>query len=146
MPFLDLFSEVSDCYRMIRPQYPEALLARCAQLAPARTQAWDCATGNGQAAVGLVRFFERVQATDASTTQLDHAIAHERIVYSVASAESSGLPDASVDLVTVAQALHWLDRPRFYAEAQRVMKPDGIIAVFGYTWFYLSPELDALID
>ena len=146
MPFLDLFSEVSDCYRLIRPQYPEALFARCAQLAPARTQAWDCATGNGQAAVGLARFFERVHATDASATQIARAIAHERVVYSVAPAESSGLPDASVDLVTVAQALHWLERPRFYAEAQRVMKPDGIIAVFGYTWFYISPELDVLID
>ena len=146
MPFLDLFSEVSDCYRLIRPHYPEALFARCADLAPARVQAWDCATGNGQAAVGLTPFFDRIQATDASATQIAHAIAHERIVYSVAPAESSGLPAASVDLVTVAQALHWLDRPRFYAEARRVMKPDGIIAVFGYTWFYISPELDALID
>jgi SAM-dependent methyltransferase len=146
MPFLDLFSEVADRYRLIRPQYPQSLFARCAQLAPARDQAWDCATGNGQAAVGLAPFFKRVHATDASANQLEHAIAHERVVYSVAPAEASGLPDASIDVVTVAQALHWLDRPRFYAEARRVLRPDGIIAVFGYTWFYISTELDALID
>lgn len=117
MPFLDLFSEVSDRYAAIRPQYPDELFARLAALAPARGRAWDCATGNRQAALGLARWFNRVEASDAS-----------------------------VDVVTVAQALHWLDRPRFYAEAQRVLRPNGIIAVFGYTWFYISPEIDALVN
>ncbi len=146
MPFLDLFSEVSDRYAATRPQYPDTLFARFAELAPSREHAWDCATGNGQAALGLARWFKRVDATDASATQLKHASAHERIRYSVATAEASRLADASVDIVTVAQALHWLDRTRFFAEAKRVLKPNGIIAVFGYTWFYISPAIDALVN
>lgn len=146
MPFLDLFSEVSERYAAIRPQYPDALFARLAALAPSRERAWDCATGNGQAALGLARYFKCVDATDASANQLEHAAAHERIRYTVATAEASTLNDASVDLVTVAQALHWLNRPSFYAEAKRVLKPDGILAVFGYNWFYISPEIDALVD
>ena len=146
MPFLDLFSEVSDRYAAIRPLYPDTLFARFAELAPAREHAWDCATGNGQAALGLARWFKHVDATDASGNQLLHATAHERIRYSIATAEASMLADASVDLVTVAQALHWLDRTGFYAEVKRVLKPDGILAVFGYTWFYISPEIDALVN
>jgi SAM-dependent methyltransferase len=146
MEFLDLFSEVSERYAAIRPHYPDALFARCAQLAPARRSAWDCATGNGQAAHGMARWFEHVHATDASAAQIAHAIPHERIHYALAPADASGLPEASVDLVTVAQALHWLDRPRFFAEAQRVLRPDGIIAVFGYPWFYVSADIDALVD
>lgn len=146
MPFLDLFSEVSARYAAVRPQYPNALFAHLAALAPARERAWDCATGNGQAALGLARWFEHVDATDASASQLEHATAHERIRYTVANAEASTLSAASVDVVTVAQALHWLDRASFYAEAQRVLKPGGIIAVFGYTWFYISAEIDALVN
>jgi SAM-dependent methyltransferase len=146
MPFLDLFSEVSERYAAIRPHYPDALFARLAVLTPAKERAWDCATGNGQAALGLARWFERVDATDASAKQLEHATAHPRIRYTVATAEASLLPDASVDIVTVAQALHWLDRPSFFAEAKRVLKPGGLIAVFGYTWFYISQEIDALVN
>ena len=146
MPFIDLFSEVSERYAAIRPQYPDALFARLAALTPSRERAWDCATGNGQAALGLARYFKRVDATDGSANQLQHAITHERIRYTIATAEASTLTDASVDIVTVAQALHWLDRPSFYAEAKRVLKPNGIIAVFGYTWFYISPEIDALVS
>jgi SAM-dependent methyltransferase len=94
--------------------------------------ALDCGTGNGQAAVGLADHFDRVIATDPSDEQIRRATAHERIEYRVARAESSGLPDASVDLVTAAQALHWLDAPAFFGEAKRVLADGGAIAVWGY--------------
>lgn len=146
MAFLDLFSEAAADYAAGRPTYPDALFARLAALAPSRERAWDCATGSGQAAIGLARYFERVDATDASAAQIEHAPPHDRIHYAVARAEDSGLPDASVDLISVAEAMHWLERTRFYDEVRRVLKPNGILAVYGYTWFYISPAIDVRVD
>ncbi|RKT47711.1 class I SAM-dependent methyltransferase [Thiocapsa rosea] len=132
MQHVDHFTPVADDYAVFRPRYPEALLAWLADLAPARRCAWDCATGSGQAAVELARHFEHVIATDISEAQLAAAIPHPRILYRRGPAEACGLPDRSVDLVTVAQALHWLDLGRFYAEVRRVLRPDGLLAVWSY--------------
>jgi SAM-dependent methyltransferase len=101
-------------------------------LAPAHRLAVDTGTGNGQAAVGLARYFERVIATDPSEAQLAHASPSDRIEYRLAPAESSSVPSGSGDLVTAAQALHWFDAPAFFAEAKRILRPRGIIAVWGY--------------
>lgn len=146
MAFIDLFSETAGRYAAARPTYPDALFARLAALAPGTARAWDCATGNGQAAIGLARWFAHVEATDASAAQIDNAVPHERVTYAVAPAEASGLARASIDLISVAQALHWFDLPAFYSEAQQVLKPGGLLAVYGYAWFYVSPEIDALVD
>lgn len=146
MAFLDLFSESAPQYAAARPTYPDALFARLARLAPGTGRAWDCATGTGQAALGLAKYFGRVDATDASGAQIANAPAHDRIRYGTAPAEASGLPDAAFDLVSVGQALHWLDLPRFFAEVRRVLKPRGVLAVYGYTWFYVSPEIDPVVD
>ncbi|HUQ19906.1 MAG TPA: class I SAM-dependent methyltransferase [Gemmatimonadaceae bacterium] len=111
-----------------------------------RRLALDCATGSGQAARGLAEHFERVIATDASAAQISQATLQNGIEYRVAAAESSCLPDASVDLLTVAQGLHWLDQARFFAEARRVLKSDGAIAVWGYGDPVLdSPELESTL-
>ena len=145
MTFADHFSGVSAAYAAFRPRYPDALFDFLAGAAPAREAAWDCATGNGQAALGLARHFARVIATDASDAQIAHATPHPRITYRVAVADRSGLGDGSVDLVTVAQAAHWLDRPRFYAEAQRVLRPAGVIALWSYWDFTIAPEIDPML-
>jgi SAM-dependent methyltransferase len=131
-PFSDHFSRVSDAYADFRPTYPPALFDWLAGIAPATGLAWDCACGSGQASVDLAARFRQVVATDASAAQLAGAVVHERVIYREAPAEASGLPEGSVDLVTVAQALHWFDRPRFYAEVARVLKPGGILAVWSY--------------
>lgn len=145
--FTDHFSRVSEIYARFRPRYPEALFDWLAAVAPARRLALDCATGNGQAAVGLVQRFDRVVATDASAAQLEVATAHPRIEYRVARAEASGLADASCDLVAAAQALHWFDRPAFFAEARRVLVPGGVVAAWGYLRLRTGDaELDAELD
>lgn len=128
----DYFSRDSASYAAYRPSYPAALFDYLADAAPARRLAWDCATGNGQAAVALAERFERVIATDASAAQIAHAVPHPRVEYRRALAESSGLVDASVDLVTVAQALHWFDLDAFFAEARRVLLPGGVLAAWTY--------------
>jgi SAM-dependent methyltransferase len=144
--FKDHFSSASDRYAAYRPDYPAALFAWLAGLCAEHDLAWDCATGSGQAALGLAPHFSRVVATDASAEQIRHAAPHPLIDYRVAPAEASGLADHSVDLVTVAQAAHWFDLPRFYAEAARVLKPGGAIAVWGYGRMLLPGEMDALFQ
>jgi SAM-dependent methyltransferase len=144
--FADHFSGHAAQYAQFRPHYPASLFQYLAQIAPARERAWDCATGNGQAAVGLAKHFREVIATDASSQQLQNATTLENISYRLAPAETSGLDRASIDLVTVAQALHWFDHPAFFREVNRVLVPDGVIAVWAYTLLKVAPEIDALVD
>ncbi len=144
--FIDHFSHDAAGYAAYRPVYPAELFDWLAERAPAREMAWDCATGNGQAALGLAARFERVLATDASRQQIAHARPHARVEYRVASAEQSGLPAAAFDLVSVAQAAHWFDLPRFYAEARRVLRPGGVLALYGYERLQVNPAVDAVVD
>jgi hypothetical protein len=145
-PFKDYFGTQAVDYAEFRPSYPAALFHWLAAASPGRALAWDCATGSGQAALGLVPYFDRVIASDASEAQLRHARAHPRIEYRCARGEESGLEQGSVDLLTVAQALHWLDHSAFFAEARRVLHAGGVIAVWGYDLVRVSPEIDAVID
>lgn len=143
----DHFSDLARAYVEFRPRYPAELFDWLAAEAPARDAAWDCATGNGQAALELAARFGRVEATDVSPTQLAHAEPHPRIRYRQAPGEASGLESGSVDLVTVAQAVHWLDLPRFYAEVGRVARPGALLAIWGYQLFSTGERwLDAEIE
>ena len=136
--FTDHFGSVSGAYAHYRPTYPAALFDWLAAVAPARQRAWDCATGTGQAAIGLAAHFAEVVATDASASQLAAARPAPGVHYRLAAAEGSGLEADSVNLVTVAQALHWFDQPRFFREVERVLRPGGVLAV----WSYGIPELE----
>mgnify|MGYP002336316199 CR=1 FL=1 len=145
--FPDHFSAVAGNYADFRPSYPPALFSWLAAITPGHTLAWDCAAGSGQASVDLARRFDRVVATDASARQIGAARPHPKIEYRVAPAEASGLADASVDLLAVAQALHWFDLDRFYAEARRVLKPSGILAAWTYGVLLLDdPEIDRRVQ
>lgn len=128
----DHFSEIARDYATYRPRYPQALFDFLAEHAPGRALAWDCACGNGQATMDLAERFDRVIATDASAAQIAQAPAHPRVEWRVAPGEDSGIPDSTCDLVTVAQALHWLDIDAFFAEAARVSRPRSLVAVWSY--------------
>jgi len=146
LTFPDHFSARAAAYAAYRPDYPAALFAYLAGLVARHHLAWDCATGSGQAALGLAPHFTRVVATDASAAQLAHARPHPRVEYHVALADASGLAAGSADLVTVAQALHWLDLDAFYAEARRVLAPGGALAVWTYGDCVLrEPALDRVV-
>jgi SAM-dependent methyltransferase len=136
--FSDHFSRDASQYAAFRPGYPDDLFEWLAAHTARHERAWDCATGNGQAARGLAAHYAHVVATDASAEQLEHAVTHPRIEYRRTTAEQSELADASVDIVTVAQALHWLPLPLFFAEVRRVLAPGGLIAVWGYSLPALS--------
>ena len=146
MTFKDHFSKQAADYAKFRPRYPAELFKYLGGIAPSRTLAWDCATGNGQAAVGLASVFHYVVATDASEKQITNAQSHTRVDYRVAPAEDSGIDSALVDLIMVAQALHWFDLGRFYTEARRVLKPNGILAASAYNLLTIEPAIDEIVN
>lgn len=131
-------------YVQSRPGYPEELFVYLTSLVNHRDVAWDCATGNGQAALSLTKFFKKVIATDISSDQIKQAIRHNQIEYKVCRAEESGLDNNSVDLITVASAIHWFDLDKYYDEVQRVLKDSGIIAAWTYHVGYVDPPFDNL--
>jgi SAM-dependent methyltransferase len=143
--FEDNFSNHAATYARYRPGYPTALFERLAQTAQVCELAWDCGCGNGQSAVALAQHFNRVIASDGSERQIAHACRHERVHYRVALAEASGIPPCSVDLITVSQALHWFDLPRFYSEVKRVLRSGGVIAAWCYDSTIIAPTIDPLL-
>ena len=114
-----------------------------AALVGRHTLCWDAGTGSGQAACGLADHFAEVVATDASAEQIAHATPCEGVSYRVAPAEDPGLDDASVDLVTAGQAVHWFDPKRFFESVSRVGAPGGAVAVWAYDLFQI-PESAAV--
>jgi len=136
------YSPYARQYAQSRPGYPPELFAYLASLVDQRQRAWDCGTGNGQAAVELVKYFDRVIATDISAEQVRHAAPHPRIEYRVASSEQSGLDDRSVDLITAASAMHWFDLDSFYTEVHRVTRPGAVLAAWTYHVGYVEPPFD----
>lgn len=139
---MDRFGPVASAYATFRPRYPSILYERLAALTTGHAVAWDCGTGSGQAAVGVSAHFGRVLATDTSLRQLGAAARNERIRYILGSAERAPIAAASVDLVTVAQALHWFDAIAFYGEVRRVLAPGGVLAVWTYSLPTIEPALD----
>ncbi len=144
--FKDHFSGHASAYAAYRPHYPPELFAQLAALSPQRQRAWDCATGNGQAAIGLAKHFNHIVATDASVKQLGSRRQHARIDYCAGLAEAAPLTSACCDLVTVAQSVHWFQFERFYAEARRVLKGGGAIALWTYAVFRIQAGIDEPID
>lgn len=143
--FADHFSGHAGAYAKFRPKYPSALLHYLALRSPGTALAWDCGTGNGQAATALAERFLRVVATDPSASQIANAKPHPRVEYRTALYDS-GLADGSAQLVTAAQALHWMDIDAFVREARRVLQPGGILAVWCYSLAHIEPAIDELIE
>ncbi len=144
--FKDHFSKQAHAYKKYRPGYPGELFQYLNSLTAAHDLAWDCATGNGQSALGLSNYFTKVYATDASVQQLENASAKPNIIYKKEKAENCSLKNASADLITVAQAVHWFNFDKFYDEVKRVLKPEGVVAVWTYTLPFISEEIAAEIN
>lgn len=138
----DMFGGHAKLYASARPTYPKEIYAYLTSLCNEHTKVWDCATGTGQAALALSKYFKQVYATDISAQQIQAANQAENIIYSVASAEESGFGDEAFDLVTVAQALHWFDYVNFWPEVDRVLKPNGMFVAWGYDWTKIDFDID----
>ena len=142
---IQTFSSGSEQYAKHRPQYPEELFAYLNEISDGHDRAWDCATGNGQAAISCAKYFSQVEATDSSAEQIQHSIVHPKVNYSVSPAEHTSFADDSFDLIVVAAAVHWFDQGQFFREVERVLKPNGILAVWGYSFAEIEPKVDNLI-
>lgn len=140
----DLFSDKSDLYSQSRPHYPVELFEFIQKTCPNRQRVWDCATGNGQAAVGLAGIFASVEATDISSEQILNRQEKPNIAYSISPAETTSFPDSSFDMVNVAQALHWFQFDKFWNEVSRVLKSDGLFLCTSYSWSFVSDEIDQI--
>lgn len=128
----DLFSKQADLYARYRPTYPAELYQYILSFVKEKNIAWDCATGNGQAAVVLADHFKKVVATDISAEQIEKATFKENIEWLVCPAESTPFAENTFDLVTVAQAYHWIKWKEFRNEVRRVCKNNAVIAVWLY--------------
>ncbi len=142
----DYFSAQADIYRQFRPTYPTQLFDYLLRHTAPRPLVWDCATGNGQAATALAARARVVVATDQSREQLRQAPARPGVHYVQAAAEAAPLPDRCVDLLTIAQALHWFDFERFYREVNRVLRPGALVAAWTYSFLAVTPQLGPTLD
>jgi SAM-dependent methyltransferase len=143
--FEDHYSGHADTYAQYRPRYPDALFAWLASVIPGRALAWDVGTGNGQVAIALTRYLDRVVATDASGDQLAHAEAHERVAYRTEPADRVSLPSDSVDLITAGAAAHWFELEGFYREVRRVGKSGAVVALFSYGPRDIADAVDPIV-
>lgn len=139
------FGRDAAAYAAGRPRYPDALFDWLAAQAPARHAAWDAGCGTGQATAALAQRFTRVIATDVSPEQIAQAPRLANVTWQVGRAEDVTHAPRSLDLVLVAQALHWFDLDRFYALARDALVPGGVIAAVGYGFFFIEPALDETI-
>lgn len=143
--YIGHFGEHSSDYLRFRPTYPKGLFQFLTKQVNEHELAWDCGTGNGQAAFVLSEYFKNVIGTDINQAQLDVALKNDNISYHAWPSENTKIPDASVDLITAAQAIHWFNLDAFYQEVRRVAKPKGIIAVWCYSLATVNREVDAWI-
>jgi SAM-dependent methyltransferase len=142
----DNFSKTAGLYANYRPLFPGDLFEHIAKICNHRIAAWDCGTGNGQVAIQLANHFQHVYATDISQNQIDNAYWDDKITYEVEAAESCSFPDRSFDLIMVAQAVHWFDFDLFYAQVNRTLKKDGLLAILGYGLIRIDEKVDQVIS
>ncbi|MDN5199870.1 class I SAM-dependent methyltransferase [Fulvivirgaceae bacterium BMA10] len=144
--FKDHFSDQSDIYAKYRPSYPKELFEYLASVSKQHNKVWDCGTGNGQAAIALAEYFKTVIATDPSVSQIKNAQPGNNITYHTWPAEKTDIDESSVDLITVAQAIHWFDFKAFYKEVKRVATKEAFLAVWTYSLIQIDPVIDKVIS
>lgn len=144
--FKDHFSSGSERYATYRPTYPARLVDELARVSPGHNLALDCGCGTGQLSVLLAERFELVVATDASAAQIEQAVPHKRVQYRTALAEDSRLADSAADLITVAQAAHWLDLDKFYREVRRVARPNAVLALITYGVLHVEGDWEPAVQ
>lgn len=139
-------------YADARPTYPSELFEFVASKTPCHDLAWDVGTGSGQAILPLAEMYKKVIGTDTSANQLELAPKLPNVIYFLTPPtmsihelqQTATISESYLDLVTVAEALHWLDLPNFYAQAKWALKkPNGLIAAWCYT---PTPDVDDVVD
>lgn len=135
-----LFEEAdhAKAYAQFRPNYPETVYKTIVDYYKDALNEFELAVdigcGSGQSTEPLKEYFHKVIGVDVSANQIKNAKEkHAGIDFQVGPAENLPfLKDGCVDLITVAQAMHWFNHEQFYKEVDRVLKPEGVVALYGY--------------
>jgi SAM-dependent methyltransferase len=137
------FTGLSQIYQRHRPDYPPEITAACVAFLEAggrtrdfqllavdvgagtgiSTRAWRRALGDACRVVGIEPSQDMCREAVASTP------ANQRIEYLIGTAEALPIATSQAGLIAAAQAAHWFDRSRFYAEARRALGPAGVVAI-----------------
>ena len=129
----ELFTRKSADYSRFRPAYPAAAVEWLKSKISGET-VLDVGAGTGIFTGELLRYFQNVSAVEPNRDMREAFAAFLPGIYcSGGSGEATGFPDGSFDLITVAQAFHWLDAERFKAEAMRILRPAGKVAIIWNT-------------
>ena len=140
------FGLTSQDYARHRAGFPDSLFERLAEFGIGAKNQSIVDLGTGSLARGFARRGCRVTGIDPSAEmiiaarELD-AKAGVEVEYRVARAETTGLPDASFDVVTAGQCWHWFDRPKAAREALRILKAGGIVVIAHFDWLPLAGNL-----
>jgi SAM-dependent methyltransferase len=135
------FEQSGAAYAAFRPEYPKDLVSYLVSVAPDKQLALDVGCGTGQLTKLLATQFEQVVGIDPSSDQVAHAVECFNVFYHRLPAEQfSCLGDKGADLITAAQAAHWFELPRFYDEARRVLKHNGVLALISYGVLKIESE------
>lgn len=140
------YSVEHENYKLYRPTYGKEIYSFIKEITENTGLAWDCACGSGQASTELAKFFKNVVATDIDSNQLSECPKLENVSYIEAGEATYHLKDGSVDFISVATGIHWLDTDKFYKECDRVLRKGGVLGVWGYTGINIHPELDEVIN
>ncbi|HST16647.1 MAG TPA: class I SAM-dependent methyltransferase [Gaiellaceae bacterium] len=141
------FAAAADVYERARPTYPPDAVAWLAErlgLGPGRT-VLDVGAGTGKLTRLLVPFGARVIAVEPvpeMLAKLREVVPGTETM--AATAEALPLPDASVDAITVAQAMHWFDDSRALPELRRVLRPGGALGLIWNSRDLADPLQDRL--
>jgi trans-aconitate methyltransferase len=128
------FGAAAQAYSTYRPPYSREIFERIMKHVPAdhRHCALDLGAGTGKATGPLAEYFSEIVAVEPDRRMAEKILkAAPRAMVCISSAEDFSQPDASVDLVNIATALHWMDVPRVMENVTRWLRHDGILAVYG---------------
>ena len=131
-------------YQRLRPRPPEALFEMLVSLAPSPCElVVDLGAGTGISTVPWASRATRVIGIEINPQMTGRAAAAANVEYRTASAEATGLADASADIVTCAQSFHWMDRDPTLVEIGRILRRGGVFAAYDYDW---PPLIDWEVD
>jgi len=140
------FNIDSEIYLKGRPKYPNELYESIVQNCMYTEIAWDCGCGNGQVSIDLVNHFKYIEATDINEKQIENSFQDKNIRYTLQESENTNFIDEQFDLVCAAQCIHWFDLQKYFKEVKRVLKPQGIFACWGYSFFSINNEIDKIVE